>query len=146
MNIDQILDTWSEDCKLNLAEPGRESIKIPSLHAKYLRILSEAKLKLKEVRNRFAETKYTKWNYYNGNYNTDKAKLLELGLEPFKRTIIKSDINIYLDSDKDLISLGNKIVYYEEIISATTQIMLSLKNRVWEIKNYIDFTKFQEGS
>lgn len=145
MDIEQLLNEWEKDSQMNLAEPGRESIRIPSLHAKYLRVLSNSRLKLKQAKNEYAEMKNTKWNYYCGHYNTDKAMLEKLKVEPFK-FILKQDMNIYLDSDKDLMQLSNKISYYEEMVAASTQMILSLKNRTWEIKSYIDFLKFQEGN
>ena len=145
MDIDQLLEIWKKDCEISFTEPGREAIKISSYHAKYLTILSKAKLKLKQVKNEYAEKKNIKWNYYSGHYNTNKELLKELGLEPFK-FILKQDMSIYLESDKDLIDIGNKITYYDEMINICNQILLELKNRTWNIKSYIDWRKFEEGN
>lgn len=145
MDLDQLLKQWEMDCEINLVDPGRESIKISSYHAKYIRVLSKAKLKLKQLNNEYAEMKLIKWHYYSGHYNSDKIKLQELGLEPFK-IILKQDIVIYFNADKDLIDLTNKIAYYEEIISTCNQILSSLKNRSWDIRTYVDWKKFEEGN
>jgi hypothetical protein len=143
--LENILDQWEKDAEINPTEPGKELIKIPKLQSKYLRILVTTKLRLKSVKNDFAEAKKTRLNYYKGNYNTDKAKLLELGKEPFK-FILKEDMSFYLESDPDLIKITDKISYYEETIKALEAIMQELKNRVWELKSFIDWEKFIQGA
>ena len=81
-SLETILDTWEEDSAINSTEPGKELLNIPKLHSKYLKALIKTKLKLKQVRNEYAEIRKTRWNYYNGNYNTDKDKLDEIGYHP----------------------------------------------------------------
>ena len=41
MKIDQIIENWREDSKLDDVELDTEALKIPSLHAKYLKLLFE---------------------------------------------------------------------------------------------------------
>jgi hypothetical protein len=83
-----------------------------------------------------------KWEYYTGKLSQEELE--EHGWEPFQFTL-KSDINIYLESDKDLIKLLEKKVYHEEVVSVIEAIMSELKNRHWEIKSYIDWEKFVSG-
>ena len=41
MDIDEIHDLWSVDCKIDDLELDQESLKIPQLHSKYMRIITE---------------------------------------------------------------------------------------------------------
>lgn len=143
-SLDTILKAWDKDSEIDHTEPGREQAKIPKLHSKYLRWLSEARGLLKKTKNDLAKHKKIKYEYYNGSYNTDKEFLKEKGWEPFK-LILKQDIGTYLEADDDLQKLTDKVTYYDEIISACTMIIDQLKQRVWMIKGIIDWERFING-
>lgn len=143
-SLENILSAWEKDAEINATEPGRELIRIPKLHSKYIRFLVEAKGHLKTHKNELARHKKIKYAYYNGAYNTDKEFLKEKGWEPFK-LILKSDIGTYLDSDDDLIKISDKITYYENIILACEMILQELKQRTWQLKSHIDFERFVNG-
>ena len=49
MNIDNIIDLWSEDVKMDNTELDNESLKIPNLHAKWLGILTKERQKLRRL-------------------------------------------------------------------------------------------------
>ena len=49
MNIDNIIDLWSEDVKMDSTELDNESLKIPNLHAKWLGILTKERQKLRRL-------------------------------------------------------------------------------------------------
>lgn len=142
--LEKLLDEWGKDSDINSTEPGKEQLKIPKLHSKYLRTLSTTRLKLKQLRNNLAEMRKIKWQYYNGHLNSNQEMLDKLGLEKFK-FILKADIGIYMDSDKDLIEITNKITYYEEMTKTIETILQELKNRVWELKSYIEWERFIAG-
>ena len=47
--LEELLDMWKEDSVIDKTEPSRELIKIPTLHSKYLNILSNNKLLSKNL-------------------------------------------------------------------------------------------------
>ena len=136
--LETILAEWEKDAEIDSTEPGKELLKIPKLHSKYLKILVTTRIKLKQIRNEHAETKKIRWKYYAGHLNSDKDMLSDMGLEPFK-FVLKQDAPIYIDSDKELIKFTDKITYYEEMAKACEMILQELKNRTWEIRSFIDF-------
>lgn len=144
-DIEEILTEWEKDAQIDRTQPGRASLEIPKLHAKYLRVLMTNKLRLKKVEDDFLILRKTMHNYYNGNFNTDKDKLNELGLEPF-RMVLKSDINIYIESDPNIIKLNSKKTYYKEMVTACELILGELAKRTYQIKNHIEYEKFINGS
>ena len=47
MTLDQIMDAWREDSTVDSTELGLESLKIPELHSKYLKIYFDERRKIK---------------------------------------------------------------------------------------------------
>jgi Recombination, repair and ssDNA binding protein UvsY len=143
--LDDILEEWATDSIIDKLNAGDEAVNTSKLHAKYLKIYVKYSLLLKKAKDNFAEMKKIKYGYYSGQYNSDKDFLTERGWEPFK-LILKSDIQLYLDADKDLIDVSDKVSYYEQIIFVCDKIMATFKNRPYEIRSYIDWVKFKNGS
>ena len=83
-----------------------------------------------------------KWEYYTGK--TSQEQLEEFGWEPFKYTL-KSDVSTYLESDNELIRLLEKKVYHDECVSVVESIMNELKQRTWQLRDYISWEKFVGG-
>ena len=68
----------------------------------------------------------------------------EYGWEQFQFAL-KSDVNTYLEADGDLIKLLEKKVYHEEAISVIESIMSELKQRTWQLRDFISWEKFVNG-
>ena len=47
--IEQILEFWKSDAEMDQTEPGKELLKIPKLHNKYLSILVKHKMAGKKI-------------------------------------------------------------------------------------------------
>ena len=47
MRIEEYIDVWQTDSKIDGTELGTESIKIPIIHSKWLRFLTKERQKLK---------------------------------------------------------------------------------------------------
>ena len=39
MNIEEIMDMWTQDARIDDVDLDRESLGVPNLHAKYLKVL-----------------------------------------------------------------------------------------------------------
>ena len=48
-NLEQILENWKKDAEIDQTEPGKELIRIPVLHNKYLSILTKHKIASKKA-------------------------------------------------------------------------------------------------
>jgi hypothetical protein len=141
-NIEQILNHWEKDSVIDSTEPGKELIRIPILHNKYLTILIKHKLASKKANFDYLRLKKVKWEYYNGKLS--REELEEHGWEQFKFTL-KSDITTYLESDNDLIRLLEKKIYHEEVITMIESIMKELNSRTYQLKDFIAWEKFING-
>jgi len=145
VTIDILFDMWAEDSKVDSTEIGDELLKIPNLHSKYLRIHSHHSLVVKKVMNDYARMKKIRWEYYNGDLNNPED-LETHKLKPFTKKILRTDIPMYLDSDEVLNNLLLKKVLHQEIVDSCAQILKELHSRTFQIKSYIDWEKFRNGS
>jgi hypothetical protein len=140
--IEQILKHWSKDAEIDQTEPGKELIRIPLLHSKYLDILIKHKMAAKKAHFDYLKMRKVKWEYYSGKM--DQEELEKYGWEQFRYTL-KSDISTYLEADQDLIRYLEKKALHDETVSIVESIMAEVKQRAWELKSFIDWERFIGG-
>ncbi len=81
-----------------------------------------------------------KWEYYGG-----KADAKVYAAKPFDIKVLKTDLQMYIQSDDDILELQSKISYYESIIKYIDGVIKSIDNRGWDIRNATDWKKFEAG-
>ena len=59
--------------------------------------------------------------------------------------VLKTDLNIYIESDQEVIDAKNKIVYLETTVKFLEGVQRSIQSRGWDIKNAIEWRKFEAG-
>lgn len=141
--LKDLLAMWKQDAVVDRTDPAEELTKIGSLHAKYLCILSENRQSIKVLDKNFKRVKKLKWEYYTGK--TPAETLKKLGWEPFPY-LLKADIAIYLDADKDLLDLVTKRELHEEIVEVCTSIIKELNSRTYQMKDIITWERFTSGA
>lgn len=144
MKLDDIMEMWSEDCNVNRLELGEESLKLPKLHSKYLRVFTEERLLLRRLEGERKELILTKHDYYRGVM--PEEDLRSNGWEPFRLNVLKSDIPMYIEADQDIIKLNLRIAMQQEKVDALESIIRSINNRGYLIKNAIEHEKFKVGA
>ena len=140
--LENVLKDWQNDAVIDQTEPGKELLRIPVLHNKYLSILTKHKIASKKAHFDYLRMRKVKWEYFTGKMS--KEELDEYGWEPFQFAL-KSDISTYLEADADLIKLLEKKVYHEETVSVIESIMNELKQRTWQLRDFISWEKFIGG-
>ena len=144
MNLEEIQSEWEKDSKIDRTELGEESIKIPALHSKYYQLYSRERLQLARLSETMKLLKKDKWDYYSGNLDMDELK--DKGWEPFQLKVLKSDIQMYIDSDKDIIDSNLKVAYSKEKVDFLEAIIRTLNLRSYQINNAINWEKFKVGA
>ena len=81
-----------------------------------------------------------KWEYYGG-----KADAKVYVAKPFDLKVLKTDLQMYINSDEEILNLQGKIAYYESIIKYIDGIIKSIDNRGWDIRNATEWKKFEAG-
>jgi Recombination, repair and ssDNA binding protein UvsY len=143
MKLDEIVELWNVDSEIDKTLISNESIKIPKLHNKYYKIFSQEKLALKKLDTDYKRLYRDKYEYYMGTL--DRETLEDYKWKPNPRTIIKSDIPMYIEADQDVINLTLKIAYQKEKIAFLESIIQNISNRGFMIKNFIDWQRFVSG-
>jgi hypothetical protein len=142
MTLDDIYTEWDKDSKIDQTELAKEALKIPQLHNKYYKFYNKERLALRKLEHDFKSLKHDKYEFYTMGPNEDTPSDWEL---PPRGNILKSEVNQYLDADKDLINISLKIGYAQEKVELIESIIKSLVNRGFQIKSAIDWVKFQNG-
>lgn len=140
MNLDEIQLLWETDSTIDPDNLHEESIKIPSLHAKYYKIYNNIIILKKIEENKYKILKKEKWMYYSGKSDPEIYKE-----NPFDHKVLKADIDKYMDADNDLIKSLSKIDYYETMLNYLESILKTILNRTYQIKNSIEFMRFTAG-
>lgn len=140
--LEQVLKHWEKDVEIDQTEPGKELLRIPVLHNKYLSILTKHKIASKKAHFDYLRMRKVKIEYYSGRMSQEE--LGEHGWQPFS-FVLKSDISAYLEGDNDLIKMLEKKVYHEECVSVIESIMNELKQRTWQLRDFIGWEKFIGG-
>jgi menaquinone-dependent protoporphyrinogen IX oxidase len=143
--IEDIIKNWDADSVIDSTEPGKELLKIPTLHNKYLKFLVKHKLAVKRLNFEYAKMRRIKEEYYNGSLS--KEELDEYDWEPFLLNVkTKMGVEKYLESDKDLIKILEKKIHHDEAVSICESILQELKSRTFQLRDYISWERFIGGN
>ena len=143
MKIDQIREQVRKDFELDETELDRESMRVPQLHNKYLNMLFDEKLLLKQQKAEHAKLRRLKWEYYSGKLDEDQ--LDELGWEQFDLKILRNDLDKYLESDEELVNQELKTSFQKEKVHYLESVIKNIANLQWNIRNAIEWHKFKGG-
>ena len=144
MTLNELIEQAKQDLKFDDTELDQESLRIPQLHNKYLNFYHEEKLRYQGYKTNYSKMFKLKWEYYTGKLSEDQLK--ELGWEPFDLKILRQDVDIYLESDKELIELKSKMSIQEEKVEYLNSIVKGITNRQFHIRDAIAWRKFLNGT
>ena len=144
MKLEEIQELWNRDREIDIAELAIESVRIPQLHDKYLKIYIDERIKLKSLEFELSKMVRLKNDYYSGRMAQEDLE--KLGWEPFLGKILKGEMHSYLEADEDVFRIKTKIVLMEEKINCLDSIVKMSNNRGFQIKSAIDWIKFKSGS
>ena len=147
IDLKQIHEMWSEDCKIKQTNLDESSRVTPVLHAKYLEMLSHTKLMLKRAEFAQKSLLKDKWLYYNGKMSEEELKDKGWNPDPFNGLkILKGEMDHYYDSDPEIQKSEEKIQYYKTMIDTLVDIVDNIKWRHQTIGNIIKWRQFESGN
>jgi hypothetical protein len=142
--LNEIQALWDEDYQIDNNHLDDESVKTAKLHAKYIAILMDTKLRISKMRVDISLLKKNKFRYYRGELS--RQELTDLGWDQWQYTKpLKNEMEQLLDGDSDLSLLKLKFEYLEASLYLLESIMKSISDRTWSIKNSIAFRTFISG-
>lgn len=144
MKLDEIQNMWKADSVIDRTELGEESLRIPQLHSKYFNIFSEERRVLRAMERELATLRVLKSEYFNGTIAQED--LVCNGWDPYPMKLLKSEVPQYVDTDKDVKSMENKIDIQREKVELLESIIKNLPARGYQINAAISWEKFKVGA
>ena len=93
-----------------------------------------------------AREQYNKVRLERHSYYTGKAPAEVYAEEPFPYKVREKDaIQRYMEADDKLTKVDLKIRYYDATLKFLEEIIKTVSNRTYQIKNAIEWHKFQSG-
>ena len=141
MNLEQIQEMWEKDSKIDPDNLHDESLRIPQLHSKYYTLYNTITLMREKARSQYSKVRLERYNYYTG-----KATAEVYAEEPFPYKVREKDaIQRHLEADDKMNKIDMKIKYYDIMLKFLEEIIRAVSNRTYQIKNAIEWNKFQAG-
>jgi len=145
MKLGDIQTEWTKDSSINELELGREATKVPTLHSKYLVILSNVKLQARKAESDYNNLRRSKYRYYRGEMT--EQELFDRHWNQYQgNKPLKNEMDEFLQYDEELNKLVDKVEYYKTVIFTLEQILRSINSRTWDIKSAIEWNKFTNGA
>ena len=140
MTLDELKLQVQKDLKVDDEHLDTESLKNQEIKATYLDHKSRYELLLFKAKGDYKRLYREKWEYYGG-----KADAKIYATKPFDLKVLKTDLGVYISADEEIIDAENKIGYLETVIDYIKGVIKSVDNRGWDIKNAIEWKKFEAG-
>ena len=139
MNLNDLKEMCNRDTTIGIDLDGY-SISIPELANKYHQLAFDERKTLRFLEAQYDIIKLSRWKYYSGKANPD-----EYEKEPFDLKVLRNDIDMFLDADKLVKDIKDKVKEQEdkvELIIATAKL---IRDTSFHIGNTIKWMKFHHG-
>jgi len=143
MKIETVIEMWQQDAKIDDVDLDTESLNVPVLHGKYLKLFYEQKLKLKKYKIQYKTLNKVLSEYYRGELNNPED-LQQIGRDPWEKHVLKADVSQYIEGDQEMVDLVTRMVYQEQVVSLLEDIMKSINNRGFHINAAINWRKLTQ--
>ena len=141
IDLEAIQEMWEKDAKIDRDNLHEESLNIPSLHAKYFELYNTLFLLRKKAEQQRKNIRHERYEYFSGKADPEVYQK-----DPFGKKIRDKDTMIkYLDADEKLSNASLKIDYYDTMLTYIESILKVIQNRTYQIKNAIEFMRFNSG-
>ena len=141
LNLEAIQEMWEKDAKIDRGNLHEESLNIPSLHAKYFELYNTTFLLRKKAEQQRKNIRHARYEYFSGKADPEVYEK-----NPFPKKIRDKDtMQKYLDADEKLSNTSLKIDYYDTMLVYLESILKVIQNRTFQIKNAIEFMRFNSG-
>ena len=144
MILEDIEKEWANDSIISPLKLDEESLKIPRLHAKYHRILTEEKIRLIKIQEKLQELEYIYEQFYSKTLTLEELQQYNLPTVLDKK-YVKPEIPKAVANTKEVIEYKRKLGIQHVKLELLDSIMKSIMNRNWIIKDAITWRQFESG-
>ena len=141
MNLEQLQEMWKTDSIIDPDKYGEESVRIPQLHMRYMEFFNTFSLMKKDRESEMRMMVRDKWIYYKGKASTSIYKTA-----PFDLKLTTNDeIKMFIAADDEVRKLQLKIDYIDQTVFFLDGVLRQINGRSYQIKNAIEWERFQSG-
>ena len=139
MNLNDLKEMCNRDTTIGIDLDGY-SISIPELANKYHQLAFDEKKTLRFLEAQYDIIKLSRWKYYSGKANPD-----EYEKEPFDLKVLKSDMDMFLNADKKIIDMKDRVGEQVDKINLIDETAKKIITASFNISNTIKWKKFLSG-
>jgi hypothetical protein len=143
--LEDIRDEWKKDSTINHLKIENEILRTALLHAKYLDFFMICRAKKDAALRKLNSMKNTKRRYYKGELTLQELTSFGWdqwqGLKPSM-----SEMNQLFEQDPELNTLEERLEYWNTCIVSLEYIIRAINSRTYEVKNIIEFRRFEAGA
>lgn len=140
MKMEDVKVMVMEALKIDPSHLDRSSIETPVKYGQLLTVRLDENMELKRLNILFAEKEQEKRLYYSGKADPEVYKE-----KPLDIRILKTEIQKYLDADKELQELALLIGIQQEKVDLITDSLKGVLQKTFHIKAAIEYQKMQNG-
>lgn len=141
LSTERVILEWEKDAFIDPMDLDRSSIKIASIHQKYLNYYNKFAKAARVIRRQLKEKRREKAEFYTGNGVPEAYRD-----NPFSRKLAKSELPNVIENDASVADLATQLEGYEHGVAVCKMIIKQLDDRTWQIRNAVDFAKHLSGS
>lgn len=140
LKLEEYMNEWGSDSIIDTSNISMESLKVPRLHSKYMNFLSSERIRYKKLIEAKNKLEVDLEDYYLG-----KLDGRDIGRDPYQMTETRTSASKKVSTDKDMVKVNLALLTQEEIVLFLKDVIQSINNRNFTIKNYVDIQKFLNG-
>lgn len=134
--LHKLSSEWKIDCVIDPLDLDGASLVISKLNQKYLDYYSKIARKIVILNKQMRSLSRTKQEFYSGR-----------AVRPFQEKLSNAkEMNVYVEGDDEVNDLMAKLELAQAALDMCKEIIKTLHERNWTIKNTIEYQKFQSGS
>ncbi len=140
MKLDDIMDLWSIHCKIDKFALVDEVLRINELHYKYYKIYLFERRMLNDLRKQLKLKSHALRDTYSNPTQMDWANKKD---RIPNRTILKTDLPGYVETDPEYLELSDKIQIQELKIDTLESIVSSINQRSFQINTAVKYIEWK---
>jgi hypothetical protein len=141
--LSELKDMWGKDCVIDRIELDTESLRVSTLHQKYLDLYTDFNAVMKKLKIKQRSLYKLKWEFYLGKLSQEELDMLDWEYDGKK--VLRSDISVYLDADKDMNDIQDAVDNIDTKLNYLKEVLKSIQTRGFQIKSAVDWAKFVSG-
>ena len=140
MNLNDLKLMCEKDVKIDSTDLDGYSISIPTLANKYHQLAFDERKVLRYLQGEYNVLLQQRWLYYSGKASDDAYDK-----EPFDLKVLKNDMDMFLNADKQIIAMKDKVGEQVDKINLIDDTAKKIIAASFNISNTIKWKKFLAG-